>query len=292
MHLDSQTDLETYLNNPSDQSRELATAISAAKSGAEILTQYFADLGSAEIQTKQTGDQYQGIVTQADVEAERAIVAEIKKTFPDHEFLGEEEHSASADAEHLWVIDPLDGTNNFAHGIPHFAVSIAYYRNGKAHCGVIIDPCRNDTFTTERGEGAFWHKPDGTRIRASVNQHARFEDTMIAVGFYYDRGPMMQATLAATEELFQQNIHGIRRFGTAALDLVSVGIGRYGGYFEYKLSPWDFAAAQLFVTEAGGMVTTCSGDPLGLNVSTVLATNSRLHQQILPIVKKHGTNLL
>lgn len=106
---------------------------------------------------------------------------------------------------------------------------------------------------------------------------------MIAVGFYYDRGPMMQATLAATEELFQQNIHGIRRFGTAALDLVQVGIGGFGGYFEYKLSPWDFAAARLFVTEAGGMVTTCSGDPLGLNVSTVLATNSRLHELMLPI---------
>ena len=190
------------------------------------------------------------------------------------------------------MIDPLDGTNNFAHGIPHFAVSVAYYREGKPQCGVIIDLCRNDTFTAELGAGAFWFKPDGTKIRASVNQHASFEDTMIAVGFYYDRGPMMQATLAATEELFQQNIHGIRRFGTAALDLVQVGIGGFGGYFEYKLSPWDFAAARLFVTEAGGMMTTCSGDPLGLNVSTVLATNSRLHELMLPIVKKHGKRLL
>ena len=270
----------------------MATAIAAAQSGAEILKRYFADLGSAGIQTKQTDNQYQGIVTQADIEAERAIVAEIKKTFPDHEFLGEEEHSASANAQHLWVIDPLDGTNNFAHGIPHFAVSVAYYRQGNPRCGVIIDPCRNDTFTAELGAGAFWAKSDGTKVRASVNQHARFEDTMIAVGFYYDRGPMMQATLAATEELFQQNIHGIRRFGTAALDLVQVGIGGFGGYFEYQLSPWDFAAARLFVTEAGGMVTTCSGDPLNLNVSTVLATNSRLHKLILPIVKKHAQTFL
>ena len=270
----------------------MATALAAGQSGADILTRYFADLGSAKIQTKQTGDQYQGIVTQADVDAERAIVAEIKKTFPDHEFLGEEEHSASADAKHLWVIDPLDGTNNFAHGIPHFAVSVAYYRDGKPQCGVIIDPCRGDTFTAQLGEGAYWIKSDGTKIRASVNQHARFEDTMIAVGFYYDRGPMMQATLAATEELFQQNIHGIRRFGTAALDLVQVGLGRFGGYFEYKLSPWDFAAARLFVTEAGGTVTTCSGDPLELKVSTILATNSRLQELMLPIVQKHSRLLL
>ena len=280
------------MNNPIDQSHELATARSAAESGAAILTRHFADLSSAGIKTKQTGDQYQGIVTQADVDAERAIVAEIKKTFPDHEFLGEEEHSASANAEHLWVIDPLDGTNNFAHGIPHFAVSVAYYRDGKPQCGVIIDPSRNDTFTAELGNGAYWTKPDRTTTRAQVNQHDSLHETMIAVGFYYDRGPMMQATLAATEELFQQNIHGIRRFGTAALDLVQVGLGRFGGYFEYKLSPWDFAAARLFVTEAGGTVTTCSGDPLELKVSTILATNSRLQELMLPIVQKHGKPLL
>jgi len=190
------------------------------------------------------------------------------------------------------VIDPLDGTNNFAHGIPHFAVSVAYYRQGKAQCGVIIDPCRNDTFTAELGAGAFWTKPDGTKIRASVSQHASFEDTMIATGFYYDRGPMMQATLAAIEELFQQNIHGIRRFGTATLDLVQVGLGRFGGFFEYKLAPWDFAAARLFVTEAGGTVTTCTGETLDLNVSTVLATNSLLYGLVLPIVKKHSEALL
>lgn len=276
------------MNNPIDQSLELTTAVAAAESGAKILKRYFADLGSAGIQTKQTGQEYQGIVTQADIEAERAIVAEIKKTFPDHEFLGEEEHAASTDAEHLWIIDPLDGTNNFAHGIPHFAVSVAYYREGEARCGVVIDPCRNDTFTAELGNGAFWLSSDGTRTRASVNQHTSFEDTMIAAGFYYDRGPMMQATLAAIEELFQQNIHGIRRFGTAALDLVQVGMGGFGGYFEYKLSPWDFAAARLFVTQAGGTVTTCTGRPLELKPSTILATNTKLHEPMLRIVEKHG----
>ena len=111
---------------------------------------------------------------------------------------------------------------------------------------------------------------------------------MIAAGFYYDRGPMMQATLAAIEDLFKQNIHGIRRFGTAALDLVQVGLGRFGGYFEYQLSPWDFAAAQLFVTEAGGKITTCKGGDLQLEKSTVLATNSLLHPSMLEIVQKHA----
>lgn len=279
--------IRDWLNSVTDAqpqaSPELITALTAANAGAEILNQYFADLASAGIQTKRQGNQYQGIVTQADVEAERAIVAEIQKSFPHHEFLGEEEHSADPDADHLWVIDPLDGTNNFAHNIPHFAVSVAYYRNGEPQCGVVLDPSRGDTFTAELGKGAWWN---GNRVQ--VNQHATFPETMIAVGFYYDRGPMMKATLAAIEELFEQNIHGVRRFGTAALDLVQVGLGRFGGYFEYKLSPWDFAAARLFLTEAGGKITDCKGEPLLLKTSTVLATNSLLHQPMLEIVKRHA----
>ena len=270
------------MNNlqPSD---EMTTAIAAANAGAAIVSKYFADLGSACIENKQDNDTYQGIVTQADVEAERAVVAEIRKAFPEHEFLGEEEHNASGNAEHVWIIDPLDGTNNFAHGIPHFAVSVAYYNNGEAQCGVVLDPCRNDTFSAERNKGAFWN---GKRV--SVNSHASFPETMIAVGFYYDRGPMMQATLTAIEELFQQNIHGVRRFGTAALDLVQVGLGRFGGYFEYKLSPWDFAAASLFVTEAGGKITTCTGERLKIEQTTVLASNGLLHESMLAIVNKHA----
>ena len=111
---------------------------------------------------------------------------------------------------------------------------------------------------------------------------------MIAVGFYYDRGPMMRATLKAIEELFQQNIHGIRRFGTAALDLVQVGLGRFGGFFEYELSPWDFAAARLFLEEAGGRITTCTGQELPLEKTSVLASNGLIHDSMLAIVSKHS----
>jgi myo-inositol-1(or 4)-monophosphatase len=264
------------------ESLELKTALAAANAGSRIVSKYFANLASAGIETKTADEKYQGIVTQADVESENVIVAEIKRAFPDHAFLAEEEHSDSADSEHLWIIDPLDGTNNFAHGIPHFAVSVAYYQNGKPHCGVILNPSTGDVFTTQRGRGAWCN---GNRV--SVNQHASFSDTMIAVGFYYDRGAMMRATLDAVEALFEQNIHGIRRFGTAALDIVQVGLGRFGGYFEYKLSPWDFAAARLFLEESGGKITTCSGDDLPLETTSVLATNSRLHEPMLEIVSKY-----
>ncbi|MDB4357147.1 inositol monophosphatase [Mariniblastus sp.] len=264
-------------------SLELTVAINAARKAEQILSSYFSDLASAEIRTKYTNEEFQGIVTKADIEAERAIVNEIQSALPNHHFLAEEEHSRTLQCEHLWVIDPLDGTNNFAHGIPHFAISIAYYREGNAECGVILNPTTGDLFTTQRGKGSYWNANP-----VSVNQHQSLENTMIAVGFYYDRGAMMKATLNAVEALFHQKIHGIRRFGTAALDLVQVGLGRFGGYFEYELSPWDFAAARLFVEEAGGTVTTCKGTTLPLEKSSVLATNSKLHPLILEIVSQHA----
>ena len=267
---------------PKTDSLEFQTAFAAAQAGQVILKKYFADLASAGIRNKTTNDEYQGIITQADVEAERAIVETIRGVFPNHEFLAEEEHTASESAEHLWIIDPLDGTNNFAHGIPHFAVSIAYYRGGVAECGVVLNPSTGDEFTCQQGRGAWWN---GTRV--SVNSHQTLAETMTAVGFYYDRGEMMQSTLQAVEELFKQNIHGIRRFGTAALDIVQVGLGRFGGYFEYQLSPWDFAAARLFLEEAGGRISTCHNTDLPLTTTSVLATNSVLHPIMLEIVGNH-----
>ena len=264
-------------------SQELKTGLAAARAGAEIVSGHFANLAGAGIKNKSAEEQYQGIVTRADVESEHAIVEEIRKSFPGHAFLAEEEHSNSSDAEHLWIIDPLDGTNNFAHGIPHFAISVAYYQNGQPQCGIVLNPSTGDAFTCQRGRGAWWN---GQRV--SVNQHSTFAETMIAVGFYYDRGAMMRATLDAIEEFFRANVHGIRRFGTAALDIVQVGLGRFGGYFEYKLSPWDFAAARLFLEEAGGKITTCTGDALPLRQSTILASNSLLHDPMLEIVSKYA----
>ena len=141
------------------ESAELNIAISAAKTGEAILKKYFADLASAGIENKTTDQQYQGLVTQADVESEQAIIAKIRESFPGHHFMAEEEHAdgSGESTEHLWIIDPLDGTNNFAHGIPHFAVSIAYYHNGVAKTGVVLNPSTGDLFTAEQGGGAWWN---------------------------------------------------------------------------------------------------------------------------------------
>jgi myo-inositol-1(or 4)-monophosphatase len=280
-------------------SHELAICRQAAAAGATVARHYFADLANAGIKDKPTTGDYQGIVTKADIEAEGVIIETIRQAFPDHKFLAEESQPSSSMGEsdssllgennsahllpeHLWVIDPIDGTNNFAHGIPHYAVSVAYYRHGMAECGCVLSPESNDEFWAQRGRGA-WHNGR----RASVNQQRQLSETMLGVGFYYDRGAMMRATLDAIGDCFEHQIHGVRRMGTAALDIVYVGLGRFGGFFEFQLAPWDFAAARLFLEEAGGTITTCAGSELTLTKTSVLATNSHLHPELLSIIGRH-----
>ena len=261
-------------------SPELTVARRAARAAAEIITSYYRD--GFSVRTKENVAETYNLVTDADLAAEKAIVEIIRQTYPDHAVLAEETHRADSDAGNLWVIDPLDGTNNFIHGIPHFAVSIAYYQNGKAVCGVVVNPARDDWYIVQRGAGAFVNGQ-----RAHVAAHKDLTESLVSVGFYYDRGEMMKSTLAAIGKLFQKNIHGIRRFGTAALDLCLVGGGQVGAFFEYQLSPWDFAAGRLFVEEAGGRITNCAGEPLPLSVTSVLASNGALHDSVLSIVRDH-----
>lgn len=260
---------------------ELRIAEAAAHAGAEIALQHFQNLAQVTSEIK-PGEASFNRVSIADVESEHAIVAMIRREFPNHAILGEEAHTADASAEHLWVIDPIDGTNNFLHGIPQFGISVAYYRAGQAVCGVILNPARGDSFIAARGHGAFHNGQ-----RASVSEHRRLDEVLIGLGFYYDRGAMMEATLSAMRELFGHNIHCIRRLGAATLDLCMVACGQLGAYFEYELSPWDFAAGRLFVEEAGGRVTTCDGSPLPLAKTHILATNGLLHDVMLEIVQRH-----
>lgn len=254
----------------------LNVAEEAADAGAAIVAKYFRD--GVEIRSKHKYD----LVSDADVESEQAVVDVIRRRFPDHSILAEEGRKDDVDALHLWVVDPLDGTSNFAHGIPHFAVSIAYYHQGRAECGVIVNPARGDRYTVQRGGGAHHN---GERVQ--VGEQSQLSEVLVGVGFYYDRGAMMEATLDAIRDLFGHDIHGIRRFGTASLDLCQVGTGMFGAFFEYELSPWDFAAGRLFVEEAGGRVTTCRGDELPLEKTSVLASNGKLHEAVLEIVQRH-----
>lgn len=265
-----------------DQDALLDNALSAARIGGDILMRYFRDGVVIRDKSADGGKTYD-LVSDADIESETAVANFLRDRYPDHELLGEEALSeGSPDAEHLWVIDPLDGTNNFAHQLPHFAVSIAYYHRGKATIGVILNPARNEMFTAIRGGGAF---RDGKPVH--VSDAVTLSKTLIGCGFYYDRGAMMRSTLAAVEEFFGGDIHGIRRFGTAALDLCQVGCGQFGGFFEYQLSAWDFAAGRLFVEEAGGKVTDGRGQPLPLEKTSIVASNGKLHDVMIDITSRH-----
>ena len=254
----------------------LKTAKAAAEEAGSILMRYFAD--GVSLRTKSSSVD---LVSDADVNAERAIAEIILAGFPDHHILGEEENSGDVDAEHLWIVDPLDGTTNFAHGIPHFAVSIAYYNEGVAQTGVIFNPARNDWYVAERGHGATHNDK-----KISVGQESSLNEVVIGTGFFYDRGEMMRETLNAIERLFLQQIRGIRRFGTASLDLAAVACGSFGGFFEYQLQPWDFAAGRLLIEEAGGRVTDCGGVELPLATTSMLASNGHLHDVLLSYVKQ------
>lgn len=258
---------------------ELDVARRAAEEAGQILKRYFSEGFSVSGKESQ-GLEAHNLVTEADLAAEHAIAAVIRSAFPDHSILGEEAHQGDLSAEHLWIVDPLDGTTNFAHLIPHFAVSIAYLHRGRAMCGVIYNPIREDWYDAVRGGGA---RRNGQRVH--VSDATDLNQVLIGIGFYYDRGAMMEATLTAIRDLFRAQIHGVRRFGTASLDLCQVGCGMFGAFFEYHLAAWDFAAGGLFVEEAGGQISDCRGQDLPIGPTSVLASNGKLHAAMLQRVQ-------
>jgi myo-inositol-1(or 4)-monophosphatase len=250
---------------------ETAVAVAAARKAAAVLLRQFR--GPVEVRQKQACN----LVTDVDLESEAVIVRELQSAFPGHRILGEESAADTGDpGEHLWIIDPLDGTSNFVHGIDQFGISIGYYRDNRPVTGVVVRPVSDEWFVAEQGGGA---TRNGRPV--SVSPATELNEVLLGVGFYYDRDRKMRATLAAMEKLYQQEIRGFRRMGAAALDLCMVGCGQLGGYFEFQLAPWDFAAGRLFVEEAGGCVTCCAGQPLPLRTSSILASNGTLHPQLL-----------
>ena len=259
----------------------LESATTAAKLGGEVLMRYLRD-GVKMRNKSDSGGKTYDLVSDADLESEQAIAKFLRDRHPGHELLGEEALEGNPNAEDLWIIDPLDGTNNYAHAVPQFAVSVAYYHQGVPIVGAVFNPARDELFTAVCGGGAFHNgRP------AQVSPATSLSECLIGCGFYYDRGEMMRSTLASIEELFAGDIHGIRRFGAATLDLCMVGCGQLGGFFEYKLSPWDFAAGRLFAEEAGGRVSDASGNPLPIAQSSVVVSNGHLHDTLVAITTKN-----
>lgn len=217
------------------------------------------------------------LVTEVDCAAERLIIKIIRKAFPDHAFLAEESQTAG-DSPYRWIIDPIDGTTNFAHGLPVCSVSIAYEEKGVVKLGGVYDPCRNELFFAERGKGAFLN---GKKIKVSKTR--LLNDALLATGFPYHRRQDPDKYLKPFREFLMQ-AREIRRLGSAAIDLCYVACGRFDGYWEAVLKPWDKAAGILIVQEAGGKVTDYKGITSTLSQPSVVSTNGHIHAQVLSIL--------
>lgn len=255
----------------------LEIAVSAAKEAGKIHKKYF----QQDIQAEEKEASFD-LVTIADIESEKAIISLIRQYFPDHNFLAEEEKYSQTASEFTWIIDPLDGTNNFACKLPIFCVSIALMRKQELILGVIYDVTRDELFYARKGKGAFLN---GKKIQ--VNSADTLQKSLLITGFYYDRGKEMIETLENIKKFFQNHIIGIRRLGAAALDLCYVACGRAAGFWEFELNPWDFAAGKLIVEEAGGRVTGRYGEDVNVTKkSFIVASNGKIHEMMLAVLNK------
>jgi myo-inositol-1(or 4)-monophosphatase len=257
----------------------LSVAIQAAKQAGKIHKKYF--LKNLRIETKSSNFD---LLTTADKEAETAAIAVIKKYFPGHNFLAEENIYNKTNSGFTWIIDPLDGTNNFASGMPIFCSSVALTRNNQVIVGAVFDVSRNELFYAKKGKGAYLN---GKRIKVSkVNKLTR---SIIITGFYYSRGKEMLETLETIKIFLLKGIIGIRRLGSAALDLCYVASGRAAGFWEFSLSPWDFAAGKLIIEEAGGLITEKAGGKVIPSAkSFIVASNGKIHRQMLDVINRVG----
>jgi myo-inositol-1(or 4)-monophosphatase len=238
-----------------------------AREAGALLMSYF---GKVAIEYKGDAD----LVTTADRNSEKLIVEHIRRRWPDHDLIGEEGSRNETGSDHRWYIDPLDGTTNFAHGYPVFCVSMALEYRGKRIAGVIYDPNRNEMFAAEKGSGS---RLNGGTIHVSRTPH--LQESLVATGF-----PSHKRHKNPNIHFYHQltlRSHGVRRAGSAALDLCYVSCGRYDGFWEFNLNPWDTAAGVLIVQEAGGTVTNFSGQPFSIDSRQVLASNSIIHEELL-----------
>jgi myo-inositol-1(or 4)-monophosphatase len=248
----------------------LDIAIEIAREAGSLLLQHFRQ--PLEITYKRRSD----LVTQADRRSEALIVERLQNHFPEHAIVGEEGGGQKTGSDYCWYVDPLDGTTNFAHGVPVFGVTLGLAYRGEVVAGVVYDPTRNELFTVERGAGAFLN---GERLHVSKN--GVLAECLLATGF-----PPFATNHELNIEFYfrlTQLSHGIRRAGSAALDLCFIASGRYDGFWELKLNPWDKAAGSLLVTEAGGLVTGIAGKPFNLLGDDVFASNGLVHDQMVRV---------
>ena len=257
-------------------SANLNVMIKAARKAGRSLVKDFREVENLQVSAKGPGD----FVTKADREAERIIKEELMGARPTYGWLGEETgEEAGQDPTRRWIVDPLDGTTNFLHGLPHWAVSIALEHKGEIVAAVVYDPAKDEMFTAEKGDGAFLND---RRIRVSGRR--QMIESIFATGVPFGGRGTLPATIRDLSRLMPLTA-GVRRWGAASLDLAYVAAGRFDGYWERGIKPWDVAAGVLFVTEAGGIVTTIDQDGDPKTGSSVLAANPELHPQLRKVLQ-------
>jgi myo-inositol-1(or 4)-monophosphatase len=223
------------------------------------------------------------LVTEMDVAAERLIVGRLLGAFPDHVVLAEEDHADAARGEHTWIVDPLDGTTNYAHGFPVWAVSIGLEVGGRLAWGAVYNPNLDELFTARRGAGARLSIRGAVATELAVSRVDALGDSLVATGFPYDIRTTEQNNLAHFARI-ALSAQAVRRAGSAALDLAWVAAGRFDAFWELRLKPWDCAAGVLLVTEAGGRVTDLRGGPCSIYEGDVVASNGLVHDEVLSVL--------
>src|ERR1700741_4036135 len=259
------------------RSPTITVMVRAAERAARDLKRDFGEVEHLQTSRKGPGD----FVSAADLKAERILHQELQKARPGYGFLMEESGTvAGSDPEHRWLIDPLDGTTNFLHGIPHFAISIGLERDGEIVAGVIYEPIRDEMYWAEKGAGAY---VNDHRLRVSARR--QLGEAVIGTGMPFGDRADPQAYMATLAAVMGAT-SGVRRMGSAALDLAYVAAGRYEGFWEFALSPWDIAAGLLLIREAGGYVSDIAGGHDMLSSGDVLAANSHLHLPLAALIKE------
>ena len=259
--------------------------VKAARRASQIINRASHDVEHLKITTKQQSD----FVTEVDKAAEAAIIDVLREAYPDYGILAEESGLTAgegAGSEYQWIIDPLDGTTNFIHGFPQYAVSIALAHKGQLNQAVVYDTTRNEMFTASKGGGAFLNE---RRIR--VTKCLKLEDSLLGTGFPFRVFDHVDAYLGIFKELTQRT-SGIRRTGAASLDLAYVASGRLDGFWEFGLSPWDMAAGCLLISEAGGLIGDLSGGESYMKTGNLVAGTPKIFSQLLQIIGNHRTAAL
>ena len=255
----------------------LNIAVKAARRAGAIINRASQDIGTLTIKSKNFND----FVSEVDVAAERAIIDTLKDAYPSHGFLGEESGSTSHQSDFIWIIDPLDGTTNFLHSFPQYCVSIALQHKGEITQAVIYEPNRNDLYTATKGRGAFLNDK---RIR--VSKCDKLQEALIGTGFPFRDFKYLDDYLHMFKSMIQKTT-GIRRAGSAALDLAYVASGALDGFWEIGLSPWDIAAGGLLIQEAGGIVTDLSGQTGWFESGNILVASPKIHDDMQAIIASH-----